>query len=83
MTQEGDVTLRKMSLTCLASLLALALCLGLLPTAAWAAGGDIDDWETPEAPETSGSWTDTGNYDITWYTDITQGKSKPREFQVV
>ena len=29
--------MRKKSLTCLASLLALALCLGLLPTAAWAA----------------------------------------------
>ena len=28
--------MRKKSLTCLASLLALALCLGLLPTAAWA-----------------------------------------------
>ena len=32
--------MRKKSLTCLASLLALALCLGLLPTAAWAAGDE-------------------------------------------
>ena len=32
--------MRKKSLTCLASLLALALCLGLLPTAAWAVEGE-------------------------------------------
>lgn len=46
-----------------------ALCLTMLPTAGWAADGEIDDWQVPEAPTTTGSWTDAGNYEINWYTD--------------
>ena len=52
------------------------LCLTMLPTAGWAAdgtGGTIDDWQVPEAPETTGSWTDENNYDISWYTSAAAG----------
>lgn len=55
-----------------------ALCLTMLPTAGWAAdgtGGTIDDWQVPEAPETTGSWTDENSYDISWYTGAAAGTS--------
>lgn len=48
------------------------LCLTMLPTAGWAAdgtGGTIDDWQVPDAPTTTGSWTDDGSYEIDWYTN--------------
>lgn len=48
----------------------VALCVTMLPTAGWASEntGAIDEWQVPEAPVTTGSWTDEGNYDISWYT---------------
>lgn len=46
-----------------------ALCLTMLPTAGWAADETIDDWQEPAPPtDVNGSWLDTGNYDISWYT---------------
>lgn len=46
-----------------------ALCLTMLPTAGWAADEMIDDWQEPTPPaDVSGSWVDTNNYDISWYT---------------
>ena len=46
-----------------------ALCLTMLPTAGWAADETIDDWQEPTPPaDVSGSWVDTNNYDISWYT---------------
>ena len=45
------------------------LCLTMLPTAGWAADETIDDWQEPSLPaDVSGSWVDTNNYDISWYT---------------
>lgn len=45
------------------------LCLTMLPTAGWAADETIDDWQEPTPPaDVSGSWVDTNNYDISWYT---------------
>lgn len=41
----------------------------MLPTAGWAADETIDDWQEPAPPtDVNGSWLDTGNYDISWYT---------------
>ena len=46
-----------------------AFCLTMLPTAGWAADETIDDWQEPTPPaDVSGSWVDTNNYDISWYT---------------
>lgn len=48
-------------------ILILALCVSLLSVGASAA--DVEDWEVvvPEAPTTSGTWTDSDNYDTSWY----------------
>lgn len=48
-------------------ILIFALCVSLLSVGAWAA--NIEDWEdvVPEAPDTSGTWTDSENYDTSWY----------------
>ena len=48
----------------------VALCVTMLPSAGWASEntGAIDEWQVPEAPATTGLWTDEGNYDISWYT---------------
>ena len=48
-----------------ALVMALALCVGLLPVSALAA--DIEDWEDITLPQTSGEWTSEGNYDVSWY----------------
>ena len=46
----------------------IALLTSLLPVSAWAGDSDITDWQEPTPPTTaSGSWTDTGNYDTSWY----------------
>ena len=44
------------------------LCLTMLPTAGWAADGEIDDWQEPTPPaDVSESWTDEKNCDTSWY----------------
>ena len=50
-------------------ILILALCVSLLCVGVAAA--NIEDWEdvVPEAPTTSGTWTDSNNYDTSWYND--------------
>ncbi len=48
-----------------ALVMALALCVGLLPVSALAA--DIEDWEDITLPQTSGEWTSKNNYDVSWY----------------
>ena len=50
---------RLISLICI-----LALCLTLLPVGAFA--GDISGWET-NPPTTNGGWTETGNYETSWF----------------
>ena len=54
-----------------ALVMALALCVGLLPVSALAA--DIEDWEDITLPQTSGEWTSKNNYDVSWYN--TEGTS--------
>ena len=64
--------MNKMKRKLLSITMIAALCLTMLPTAGWAAdgtGGTIDDWQVPDAPTTTGSWTDDGSYEIDWYTN--------------
>lgn len=53
----------------------VALCVTMLPSAGWASEntGAIDEWQVPEAPAPTGSWTDEGNYNISWYTGAAAG----------
>ena len=49
----------------------LALLISLLPVSAWAGNSDIELWTPPSAPDKpaveDGTWTDSGNYDTSWY----------------
>ena len=49
----------------------VVLCVTMLPSAGWASEntGAIDEWQVPDAPTTTGSWTDDGSYEIDWYTN--------------
>ena len=51
----------------------IALLTSLMPVTAWADDSTIEPWTPPSAPEEptaqDGTWTDTGNYDTSWYND--------------
>ena len=49
----------------------IALLTSLVPVSAWAGNSDIESWTPPSAPDKptveDGTWTDSGNYDTSWY----------------
>ena len=49
----------------------IALLTSLVPVSAWAGNSDIELWTPPSAPDKpaveDGTWTDSGNYDTSWY----------------
>lgn len=49
----------------------IALLTSLVPMSAWAGNSDIELWTPPSAPDKpaveDGTWTDSGNYDTSWY----------------
>lgn len=49
----------------------LALLISLLPVSAWAGDSESEPWTPPSAPDKpaveDGTWTDSGNYDTSWY----------------
>ena len=72
--------------TLLAALLALALCVGLLPTVTWAAEGAEDitveanpgmawDNETVKI-DSGGDWSGSESYDTSWYDEGPTGENE-------
>ena len=50
------------------ALLVVLMVTTLLPSAGWAAEGDVEGSQEPQTPTATGSWADEGSYDISWYT---------------